>query len=104
MPSQIATLSLAEKFCALVKSWKLARGPTSSIEKMSMHSAYQQIIGIGPDAVPLLLAELEREPDHWFWALRSITGADPIPEDARGNLAKMAQAWLAWGKAQGYGW
>jgi hypothetical protein len=60
-----------------------------------MHPAYQQIIGLGPAGVPLLLRELEREPDHWFWALRAITGEDPVPEEARGRLREMAAAWLS---------
>lgn len=69
-----------------------------------MHSAYQQIIGLGPAVVPLLLAELDREPDHWFWALKAITGADPLPPDGRGRVGEMTQAWLRWGREQGYRW
>jgi hypothetical protein len=57
---------------------------------------------MGPAAVPLILRELERQPDHWFWALTAITGEDPVrPEDA-GNIERMAQAWLALGQEQGY--
>ena len=69
-----------------------------------MHPAYQQIIGMGPAAIPWLLAELEREPDHWFWALKSITMVDPVSADERGDIHKMAQAWLKWGKDRGYHW
>ena len=29
--------------------------------------------------VPLILAELEHEPDQWFWALEAITDEDPVP-------------------------
>ena len=32
-----------------------------------------RVRSMGPTAIPWLLAELEREPDHWFWALKSIT-------------------------------
>lgn len=45
--------------------------------EMAMHPAYQRIIGLGPEVAPLLLRELERQPDHWFWALKALTGADP---------------------------
>ena len=72
--------------------------------EMAMHPAYQEIIGMGELAVPLILAELERDPDHWFWALKAITGADPVPEHCRGHLEEMAQAWLRWGRMQGYEW
>jgi len=66
-----------------------------------MHPAYQQIIGMGQDALPLLIEELRREPDHWFWAMQAITGVNPVPPENRGNVAKMTQAWLAWAQQQG---
>lgn len=95
-----------ERFAELANAWKTSIGPTPTAMGMAMgmamHPAYQQIIGMGPTAVPLLLAELEREPHHWFWALRSITGVDPVPESARGNLELMRDAWLQWGHAHGH--
>ena len=68
---------------------------------LTIHPAYQQIIGMGPAVVPLLLRELEREVDHWFWALKAITGADPVPPASRGKVREMAEAWLRWGREQG---
>ena len=59
---------------------------------------------MGPDVVPFILAELEKEMGHWFPALYAITEADPVPEEDRGNMKKMRDAWLAWGKAQNYRW
>lgn len=44
-----------------------------------MHPAYQQIIGMGPAVVPLLLNDLVRTRSHWFWALRAITGKTQFP-------------------------
>jgi hypothetical protein len=67
-----------------------------------MHPAYQQIIGIGPDAIPLILQELERKPGHWFWALKSITGEDPVLPEHRGQIAKMTESWLSWGYEKGH--
>jgi len=48
------------------------------------------------------LHEVEHNLDHWFWALRAITGADPVPVESRGKLKEMAQAWLAWGRTYGF--
>ena len=90
------------RFRQLVAVWKEQTEHLSSATKMAMHPAYQQIIGMGPVAVPWLLGELRREPDHWFWALWAITGADPIPPENRGKVVEMAQAWLKWGEANGY--
>ncbi len=90
------------RFAGLVNQWKEGRGVTSSLTAMIVHPAYQQIIGMGEKVVPLLLTELKSEPDHWFWALKAITGQDPVPEESRGRLAEMAKAWLEWGRSQGY--
>jgi hypothetical protein len=90
-----------QRFRRLAAEWKSSRGATSSLTAMAVHPAYQQIIGMGPAAVPLLLAELEREPDHWFWALKSITGADPVSAEHQGKLNEMTAAWIRWGQAQG---
>jgi hypothetical protein len=94
--------AVAAKFAALARKWKAERGPHSSITRISMHPAYQQIIGMGDPAVPLILRELESDPDHWFWALNAITGADPVPESGRGVLREMVKAWLDWGAEHGY--
>ncbi len=67
-----------------------------------MHPAYQQIIGMGQDAIPLILAEMKRKPGHWFWALKSITGEDPVLPEQRGRIKKMTEAWINWGRNQGY--
>lgn len=43
-----------------------------------MHPAYQQIIGMGEKALPLILRDLRDRPTgHWFWALNAITGEEP---------------------------
>jgi len=95
---------LRERFNALVDRWKRERGPHSSSARLTNHPAYQEIIGLGPAVVPLLLQELERAPDHWFRALHDLTGADPVPEAARGKVREMAAAWLRWGCDNGFRW
>lgn len=90
-----------QRFQELVRQWKEATLLLSSINDMAMHPAYQQIIGMGKEALPLLIEELRREPDHWFWALQAITGINPVPPEDRGNVARMTQTWLAWAKQQG---
>jgi hypothetical protein len=91
-------------FSTLAQRWKKERGPTSSTTEMAMCPSYQRIIGLGPTGVPLILRELERTPDHWFWALKAITGEDPVPAASRGNVGEMARLWVEWGRRQGYRW
>ena len=57
---------------------------------------------MGPDIVPLILEELEREPDQWFWALKAITDADPVSPEHTGAVELMAVDWLRWGREQGF--
>ena len=93
---------LAATFSELVERWRAETAFLSSVNELVLHPAYQRIIGLGPAAVPLLLSELQRQPDHWFWALHAITGENPVPATDAGNVQKMADAWLKWGKERGY--
>jgi hypothetical protein len=90
------------RFQELARQWKEATQLVSSVTDMTTHPAYQQIIGMGRDAVPLIVGELRREPDHWFWALQAITGENPVSPGDRGRIADMTQAWLNWAAAHGY--
>ena len=56
---------------------------------------------MGYPVVPLILQELQHEPDQWFWALEAITQENPAPPEAAGNVRVMAQAWIEWGKQRG---
>lgn len=93
-----------KKFNRLKDEWKAKRGHESSTVKIIMIPAYQKIIGMGQDAVPFLLRELETNLDNWFWALMMITDEDPVPEALRGDGEAMARAWTQWGKERGYEW
>jgi hypothetical protein len=84
-------------FRTLVKQWKRDSRYLSNSAQMALLEPYQNIIGLGAPALPLILDELRREPDHWFWALRSITREDPVPKKAAGKLDEMTQAWIDWG-------
>ena len=89
-------------FSRLAEEWRRDRPRGVDVTGMVMHPSYQRIIGMGEDAIPLILGELDRQPDHWFWALHSITGADPVPEDCQGNISEMASAWVEWGRRNGF--
>lgn len=92
----------AQKFRALATAWRNETRVLSSATEMAMHPAYQQIIGMGSVAIPLLLRELQKKPDHWFWALKAIAGVDPVSPSERGRQKQMTAAWLRWGKEHGY--
>jgi hypothetical protein len=92
-----------KRFRRLVSEWKRQRNEFSSDPAASaMCSAYQKIIAMGPEAIPLVLNELRRKPDHWFWALDMLTNANPIRPEHRGNFCKMVDDWLRWGRKRGF--
>jgi plasmid stability protein len=91
-----------EKFQRLANSWHTAVAHLSSSSKRESHPAYQEIIAMGPAVIPCLLEDLEAKRRHWFTALTAITGADPVTESDTGNISKMIDAWLLWGRTKGY--
>jgi hypothetical protein len=94
--------ALKQRFAALALKWKNETGHLSNITKKCTHPSYQQIIGMGREAVPLILQDLKDSKADWFWALTAITGANPIPEESVGNINQMTEAWLQWGRAEAY--
>jgi hypothetical protein len=92
---------IGQRFRRLAAEWKEQSRFLSNTAQMAMLKPYQRIIGMGAPVVPLILEELEREPDHWFWALEAITDENPVPQEAAGTVGLMAQAWLEWGRARG---
>ena len=92
-----------EDFERLADEWESDRPRGVDLADMAMHPAYQQIIGMGPQAIPWLMERLDRFPSYWFWALNAITRAeDVVPEESQGNTSEMAEAWLNWGRTRGY--
>ena len=91
-----------DEFARLAAEWRMDRPRGVDVAQMTKHPAYARIIKMGPTAIPLILEELDREVDHWFPALHALTGVDPVPESGMGNLSAMAEAWLDWGRREGY--
>jgi hypothetical protein len=94
--------SVDTRFHRLADAWERATGHLSSMTAASEHAIYQEIISLGPEVVPVLLRDLTETERHWFIALRKITGANPVPPSAAGNLPKMIEAWRKWAKENGY--
>jgi len=91
------TDDVAVRFGRLAQQWRAETSLASSVLEICTHPAYQRIIGMGRAAIALILRELQAAPDHWFWALKAITGEDPVPREHRGNVRAMTDAWLTWG-------
>ena len=101
MSTQTTPTELGEHFAELVSDWKSKSKYMSNSVQMPTVWSYQQIIGMGQPAIPLILAELQREADHWFWALEAISGENPVAQENAGDVSLSAKAWLDWGRAKG---
>lgn len=91
-----------ERFSALASEWRKNTAHLSSTTEKALYPAYQQIIGMGKDALPLILRDLRARPAHWFWALKAIAREDPVAPEERGNVRAMTKSWLHWGAEHGY--
>ena len=94
LPTQIA-----DAFRELADEWKLDTMTSSSITEICSHWAYQRVIGLGAQAVPVILNDVADGTRHWSWALAAITGENPA-EDAETPRAA-SDAWLSWGRQRG---
>lgn len=90
-----------DRFARLASIWRGETQWLSSTTEIAMHPAYQAIIGMGPEALPMILEDLRENSGHWYWALKAISDEDPVPPQDRGMVRKMRAAWLQWGKERG---
>lgn len=90
---------LGRRFAELAEVWRRETMAMSSATQMTSHPAYREIVGLGFHAVPLMLAELTKAPEHWFAALRELTYEDPVPQKDAGRMHLMSKHWIGWGKS-----
>jgi len=93
---------LEERFRELSEKWRDETGAFSSATKKVMNFHYLRIVGMGMPVVPVILRELQRRPSHWFQALTFITGEDPVKPEEKGDISRMAEAWIRLGKQRGW--
>lgn len=90
-----------ERFNRLARQWRDDTQWLSSTTEIAMHPAYQAIIGMGPEALPMIVEDLLENSGHWYWALKAISNEDPVPPSDRGAIKRMKTAWLRWAEQKG---
>ena len=93
---------LVRRFEDLAARWREDTQFHSSPKILFEHPAYQEIIGFGPAVLPLLFKDLEETGSFWFWALKAITNENPVPHADRGDIPRVTEHWLNWGRERGY--
>jgi len=101
LPAPEGPPPLEEQFRALVTAWQAAAPPWLDPAARIAHPTFRAIVALGKPAIPLLLKQLEIDRDFWFYALREITGENPVRWWKRGNVDAMSRAWIAWGRKRG---
>jgi len=96
---QVSPERVAE-FRALTKQWKRETAIAGNLSKIVMHPAYQRIMAMGKDAIPLILKDLSKEQGHWFWALHNLVPPGDDPAAGTTTIRDATRAWLEWGKAR----
>ena len=92
---------IKKRFDRYADDWKIQTAHLSLLSRRVLHPSYKRIIGLGKEALPLILRQLSSRPDHWFWALQSISGEDPVKPEDVGNFDAMRDAWITWGRDRG---
>ena len=105
---------LEATFNVLADKWIKETGFHSNSYFIVNHPAYQQIVELGEDVLPFIFRELERGRTavHWPHVLSVVTGADPVPPPRQVpspgwvalDIKAIHEAWLRWGREQGYQW
>lgn len=98
VPKERVAPSNEVEFRALSRQWKRETAILSNLSKIVMHPAYQRIMAMGPNVIPLILQELNERPGHWFWALHNLVPAGSNPAEGVKTTKDARNAWLEWGK------
>lgn len=83
---------------ALALEWINDTQWDSSFSRIMQHPSFKKLVASGKPALSYAIARI-RDGDlqvHWFLIAKSISGVDPVPPEARGRLARMAEYWLDW--------
>ena len=100
--SPVSRTTKMDKFDMLALTWGVDNRMNSNAQDIAQHPAYMQIVGMGKDALPLIFKAMRQRPGHWFIALQSLTGVNPVKPENRGNVIAMTHDWLEWGKKNGF--
>jgi hypothetical protein len=87
---------LRVKFDSYTITWLNETMFTSSSSEIFSNNAYRSIIGLGTEVIPLIIEDLKINDYHWFYALESLTGVNPIQKEHRGVIQLMKEDWLNW--------
>ena len=102
VPEPLIAENMEHRFRRLESAWLADTYVLSSYTQIVAHPAFREIVSMGDAVVPLMLKDLAKRPRLWVWALPEVTGIDPVPIEDAGNITNMTEAWLRWGRENGF--
>ena len=93
---------LYREFRRLAEKWEEETSGYAFRSRAVQHVEHQQIVDMGERVIPWMLDDVAAGQGDWFYALRLLTGANPIKEEERGYVPKMRAAWLKWERQHGW--
>lgn len=87
---------LEQIFSGLAATWQEETGGLSSTTRRYSHWAYQAILRLGRDAIPLILTEINERPDWWFEALYALAKPKVNPVRPGMTFEEAVNAWNMW--------
>jgi hypothetical protein len=91
-----------DQFYSHLHKWRSETYFLSSATEIRKHRSFRAIVKMGDAVIPLIIDDLKRSPSLLSLALVDITGESVVPEAARGNVRAMADAWISWGRRNGF--
>lgn len=92
-------------FQVLAMRIKSACSHLSSVHEIERHPDFEKIVAMGRTMIPLILREIEDEPNSWwFSALRRITGENAVKPQNSGIAKEMSRDWFEWAESEGLRW
>ena len=88
--------ALADAWEAHVHASRASSNPRVYVE----HPAFEAIVALGPDVVPLIIERYREGSLFWGAALARITGNSQFGDGLSGNLKDTRAKWLAWKGAE----
>jgi hypothetical protein len=98
---RIYAKSLHDIFETRVDEWLEETQWQSSINFITRHRQFGELLEMGPQIIPFVLQRIASGDVHvhWFPLLKDLAaGEDPVPPHRRGYIQQMADEWLAWGR------
>jgi hypothetical protein len=96
------TSDYVDAFYANLHKWRSETYYLSSAKELQEHPSFRAIVELGEAAIALILDDLKRRPSLLSLALGAITGENAVPDADKGNVRAMANAWISWGRGNGF--